>query len=120
MLSKTEGMCAFCGSPLESRGPGVTERGGTAWVVEHWVPKAAMGVGADELINLWPACLNCSVEKAGGNGSEYVLYRLHDGKPLHARVNDFVDDVGDWFTRKVLGLDRIACQGHDPDHGDRG
>jgi hypothetical protein len=61
---------------------------------------------AHDPANLWPACLSCYEEKGEGTGSEYVMRRRERACPLHPLADVFVDEVGDWFTAKLFGLER--------------
>ena len=79
-----------------------------AWHLDCWVPEQAMVPEAREAANLWPACAACFAEKAGRNGRSTSW----SGVPRVVRrirfVEAFIDEVGDWFTRKLLGLDELT------------
>lgn len=105
---KTGGHCAYCGAGL-SRGSFTSYAAGPAepgaWVVDCWVPASTMGPVAYTPTNLWPACCACHAEKGELNGSAYVVQRRTAGLPTHPLAEAYIDEMGDWFTRKLMGLD---------------
>ena len=76
IYSKTQGHCYICGKKLSYVNYG-TLYAKAPWVVEHKKPKAKGG--SDNIRNLWPACINCNLEKGGKYPYDF-LYDYVDGE----------------------------------------
>ena len=60
IFNKTDGRCHICHYRLSFDNHGKTGARG-AWHIEHSVPRACGGT--DHLNNLYPACIDCNLEK---------------------------------------------------------
>lgn len=61
IYDKTDGYCHVCHRKLSFQNHGKRDTKG-AWHIEHSIPKAKGGT--DHLNNLFPACIDCNIEKS--------------------------------------------------------
>lgn len=94
VFEKTDGNCRYCEKQLAWGNYGQGARRG-AWVVDHSVPLSRGGT--DYFRNLWPACIECNLDKGTLTGSEYM--RQIEGPASRLRSPDF----GDLIAGIVLG-----------------
>src|SRR6266566_1613898 len=69
VFEKTGGKCRYCGKQLSYSNYGLQGKRG-AWVVDHANPVSRGG--SDYLRNLWPACIDCNLEKGDRTAQSYV------------------------------------------------
>lgn len=81
VFSKTSGTCRYCGKKLSFSNYGANGRRG-AWVVDHANPVSRGGT--DYLRNLWPACIECNLDKGDRTAQSY----LRSTEPRHTATGD--------------------------------
>ena len=102
IFEKTDGYCRYCGKQLAWSNYGrVGERG--AWEVEHSIPISRGGT--NYFRNLWPACVDCNMEKGTRTGAEYSRY-LRGGRSSYSSP-----DLGEVIVGLVIGGLALAFLG---------
>src|SRR5436309_1341547 len=102
VFAKTGGYCRYCKKQLSFSNYGQTGRRG-AWVVDHANPVSRGGT--DYLRNLWPACVDCNLDKSDRTAQGYS--RSLEPRPESSECFVATAVFGTPWVREIDSLRRL-------------